>query len=359
MSGLLYRPDMDEVRKRLTTWWAGGDIGRPALNIVFDGPVERENIPALSQPAGWTTDYSVKDYNYRINIAARRNLKVIFMGEAVPHATAELGPSTLALFLGGKAIEGDGTVWFEPVIDDPDKAKFEFDPENFYWKFVLKMSKDLLKMGKGKFLVAFPDLIEGLDILASLRGTEKLLFDLIERPEWVHECMEQITTRYFEYYDILYNMYKDETGGTNMWAWGPGRTAKLQCDFSAMISPDMFAEFMVPVLKKMTEKLDTSIYHWDGPPALPHHDNLLSIPKLSMLQWTPGAGVEPGYHKRWWPIYHKTVDAGKKLMVNQCDTIDDLKAMKKEFGPKLKQFLITFWPKNMKEAEEVIKVASF
>ena len=33
MSGLMYREDMDEVRARLTTWWNGGDIGRPAMQV--------------------------------------------------------------------------------------------------------------------------------------------------------------------------------------------------------------------------------------------------------------------------------------------------------------------------------------
>ena len=34
MAGLLYREDMDGVRERLTVWWNGGDIGRPAVHIT-------------------------------------------------------------------------------------------------------------------------------------------------------------------------------------------------------------------------------------------------------------------------------------------------------------------------------------
>ena len=34
LAGLRYREDMDQVRQRLTTWWNGGDIGRPVMQIT-------------------------------------------------------------------------------------------------------------------------------------------------------------------------------------------------------------------------------------------------------------------------------------------------------------------------------------
>ncbi len=152
-------------------------------------------------------------------------------------------------------------------------------------------------------------------------------------------------------------MFRDEVGGSIFWAWAPGRMSKFQCDFCAMISPSMFDEFMLPVLTEMCERVSYCMYHWDGPGAIRHHDSLLSIPKLDMLQWVPGAGQEPTYHTRWWPMYHKTVDAGKKLLIS-CDNIDTLKALKKEFGPKLKQFLINMGAQSPEHAEEILKVAS-
>ena len=75
-----------------------------------------------------------------------------------------------------------------------------------------------------------------------------------------------------------------------------------------------------------------------------------------MLQWTPGAGVEPTHHRRWWPLYHKTIEAGKKVHAG-CDTIENLKAMKREFGPKLKQFLIPMGARTPEQAEEILRMA--
>ncbi len=357
LSSLLYREDMDEVRERLTLWWNGGDIGRPAMQITAPRPQPLEEITAMPQPDGWVTRYSTRNFDYRVNLGARACIDTYYLGDAVPVTAPDLAPNCLALYLGCHGIEMPGTVWCEPCIDRPDNARFEYDAENFYWQFSLRLGKEFLRIGKGKFLVAFPDLIEGLDTLAAMRGTEKLLVDLLERPDWVQQSLRQITDRYFHYYDILYDLFRDEVGGSHFWAWAPGRMTKFQCDFSAMISPRMFGEFMVPVLTEMSERVSYCMYHWDGPDAIKHHDHLLSIPRLTMLQWTPGAGVEPTDHKRWWPLYHKTVEAGKKLLIG-CGSIENLKALKKEFGTGLKSFLINMGAASPEQAAEILDIAT-
>ena len=356
MAGLLYRPDMDEVRERLTTWWRGGDIGRPVMQISCPRAEPLETFEPMAEPEGWTGGYSTASYEYRVYASKVGPGGAQYFGEAVPAIAPDLAPNCLALYLGCRGREMPGTVWCEPCIGDPDAAEFKVDPDNFYWQFCHRLGREQVCLGEGKFLTAFPDLIEGLDTLEAMRGPDTLLLDLYDRPEWVHECLAKITDLYFHYYDILYDLFKDEVGGSMFWAWAPGRMAKLQCDFSAMIGPDMFGEFMVPVLNRMCGKLDHCMYHWDGPSAIPHHDHLLSIADLDMLQWTPGAGAEPTHHPKWWPLYHKTIDAGKKVYAG-CGDLDGLRAMKKEFGPKLKQFLIPMGVASPEEAEEALRVA--
>ena len=357
MSGLLYREDIDEVRERMTAWWNGGDIGRPAMHVTAPRPFPVEQVAPMAEPDGWVTHYSTSNFDYRVNVSARACDDRYYLGEMVPSVAPDLAPNCLALYLGCKGREMPGTVWCEPCFEEPEEAKFEYDPQNFYWTFTQRLAREQLRLAEGKFLLSFPDLIEGLDTLAAMRGNHKLLIDLIERPDWVHDCLSQITARYFYYYDILYNLIRDEVGGSTFWAWAPGRMAKLQCDFSAMISPEMFSEFMVPVLTEMSERLAFSMFHWDGPDALAHHDHLLSIPKLTMLQWTPGAGNAGAEDPRWWPLYHKTIEAGKKLLVG-CGSIESLKSMKAEFGQELKQFLIGMGAQTPEQAEEILKIAS-
>jgi len=357
MGSLLYRPDWEQARERLTSWWNGGDIGRPAMQITAARAEPIEEIPALPEPAGWLTHYSTKSLPYRVNLALRSCLWRDYYGEAVPAwSSGDLAPNCLALYLGCRGVEmAEDTVWCQPFIEDPESDGFGYDADNFYWRFTLEATRQVRAGAKGKFLDQFPDLIEGLDTLAAMRGTERLLEDLIYRPGWVRACLRKITDLYFRYYDILYDLIRDEVGGSVFWAWAPGRLTKLQCDFSAMISPAMFREFMLPVLAEMTERVSYSLYHWDGPGAIPHQEALLSIPRLNMIQWQPGAGNEPQWHPRWWPLYHRTLEAGKKIMIGGGGK-EQLGALKREFGEKCKGFMLGCEASSREEAEELMEM---
>ncbi len=363
MAGLLYREDIDQVRARLTKWWNGGDIGRPAMQVFVPLAVPREGIPEMPKPDGVTAPwYTVKSFDYRVNWMQRQHLSVCYMGDAVPQSSPDLAPNCLALYLGCKGEEGDGTVWCEPFIHDLERDDFVSDENNFYWQFTLRLLREIVRLGKGKFLAHFPDLIEGLDTLAGMRDSQSLLMDMIDSPDWVHRQLDRITDLYFKYYDVLYEMGKDETGGSIFWAWGPGRTAKLQCDFSAMIGPEMYGEFMVPVLQKMCDRLDCVIYHWDGPGAIPHHDHILGLGNLKVLQWTPGSGTDPEYDRRWWPLYHKTIEHGKRVLIGVSGSEDEvtqrLLAMKRDFGPKFKSFMFNTWMPSEKAAKNLLATIS-
>jgi 5-methyltetrahydrofolate--homocysteine methyltransferase len=357
MAGLLYREDMDEVRERSRAWWDGDGIGRPIMHVFAPREEPIEEVEVMPTPEGWLTDYSVTHFEYRVNLAKRACVNTHYLAEAVPVVSPDLGPNCLALYLGCEGVDEPGTVWFKPCIDGPETARFEYDQDNFYWEYTLRLAREMLRIGHGKFMLQFPDLIEGLDTLAAMRGTEKTLADLMERPEWVQACMRTITDLYFHYYDILYDMTRDEAGGSFFWLWAPGRMTKLQCDFSAMISPDMFEEFMGPVLQEMGERTSYTLYHWDGPGALPHLDALLSIPTIDCIQWVPGAPLATPDDKEWWPLYHRMLEAGKLVFIHHVRSIDDLKAMKREFGDKFNRFFLIHGARSLTDAEEFIRAA--
>jgi len=358
--GLDYRPDWEEARERTARWWQGGDIGRPAMVVYAPRNPPLEQVPEVRPPAGCgAKNYTTSSFDYRVNYARRYCLSTHFLGEAVPNVSSgDLAPNCLALYLGCKGVETADTVWCEPFLDETDSGGFDYDPRNSYWDFTLRVLRAVAPQAAGKFLQAFPDFIEGLDTLAAMRGTERLLTDLVEDPQWVHASLRRITDLYFRYYDLVYDLIRDDIGGSVFWTWAPGRVSKLQCDFSAMISPSMFKEFMVPVLEEMTERVSHSIYHWDGPGAVVHHDSLLALPDLDMIQWTPGAGIEPDWHERWWPLHHKTLDAGKKLMIGGGGR-EQLLALKREFGAKSKGMHLSLWAETVGEAERMIQMMEF
>ena len=351
------RQDINEARQRLTTWWTGGDIGRPAVQMTCPHPGPPADIPEPAVPEGVRAPrYTVKDFDFRVAYPQKHLASQLYLGEAVPSVSPDLAPNCLALYLGCKGVEGEGTVWCEPCIETPQTARFQVDFEkNLYWDFTMRLGKEYVRLAPGRWLVGFPDLIEGLDTLAAMRDTQTLLADLIERPDWVKDALQQTTREYFHCYDRLYELIQDDVGGSVFWIWAPGRLSKLQCDFSAMISADMYREFMVPVLEEMTEKLDYSLYHFDGPGALQHHEALMGLEKLTMLQWTPGAGAVPGTDDpHWFDLYHRTIDAGKKVMIGGLSG-DKVEEFKKEFGQGFKQFTFSARAASPEKAGEYLR----
>ncbi len=140
---------------------------------------------------------------------------------------------------------------------------------------------------------------------------------------------------YFHYFDAIYDLVKDAEGGnafTAFQVWAPGRMAKVQCDFSYMIGPDMFAEFVAPYLARQIARLDYAVYHLDGTACIPHVQHLVRIPGLNAIQWTPGAG-QPGVGDPcWFDLYHQVRDGGKALLLLGANQ-EQLPALLKEFGP--------------------------
>jgi hypothetical protein len=239
--------------------------------------------------------------------------------DALPIAQVDLGPGSLAAYLGSQLGFGETTIWFEPAIADPDDDdRICFDPDNRWWRTQIAIIEAAKARAAGHYFVGCPDLVENLDVLASLRNAQTLMMDLIERPDWVKARICEITDAYFLVFDEVYARLRDAEGGMTFWAfclWGPGRTAKVQCDAAAMISRDMFEEFVAPELVRQCAQLDYAMFHLDGTQAIQHLGRLLEIDELDAIEFTAQVGVETGGNSRWWPLYKRILEAGKSVQV--------------------------------------------
>jgi hypothetical protein len=314
---MLWKEDWDDAKQRLLAWWNGEIIDRPALGVRAPKKKPIEEISLVNTPSDLVSRWI--DPYYRINGAERWMVSTFFGGEAFPFFGTDMGPGSLATFLGSEPKFAEDTVWYTPYIKDPDIfTSLNFNTKNRWWKIQHNLVKEGACANKGRYLVGMPDLIEGLDTLASLRGTTNLLLDLHLRPKFVHARLEEITNLYFVYFDNLFELIKDKDGGNCFGAfliWGSGKTAKVQCDFSAMISQKQFAEFVVPYLQEQCSKLDYSVFHLDGPECIRHLDLLLNIEQLGAIQWTPGVNQPDSGSREWYKMYKKILKAGKSLLI--------------------------------------------
>ncbi|MDH7602850.1 MAG: trimethylamine corrinoid protein 2 [Armatimonadota bacterium] len=348
----MIKPDWDKSRERFEAWWNRGCVDRVLLQVLAP-----QNAAAQAKPPQpETLEEQWLDADYRIRAFEYRLATTHYGGDAFPYFDTHIGPGTLALYLGSEPSFAPDTVWYNPCIDDIATASVpEYDENNRYWQATLQMVTNGVECFKDRALVSFPDLIEGLDIIASLVGTDRLLMYLVDAPEHVHRFQRALVDRYFDYYDRLYPIIKDDIGGTCFSAfqtYAPGRMAKVQCDFSAMISPSMFEEFVAPYLAEQCSRLDYSVFHLDGPCCLQHLDILLSIDELDAIQWTPGAGQPCACDESHIPIYRRIRAAGKSCMVRGGNP-DQARNLVEELGPEGLDIAISV--SSPEEADEVVR----
>jgi len=349
-----WKGDWSESRRRLAAWWRGEVPDRPALSLMAPRVRPIEDIPAFEAPADLYSRWILAEY--RINVAEREMASTQYLGEAFPYFDTHIGPGSLALFLGSEPIFADTTVWYQPCIPDEGLSKpLEFDVGNKWWKSQVRLVEEGVKHSRGRYLVCMPDLIEGLDTLSSLRGKKQLLLDLRRRSDFVHEKLSEINGLYFQYFDEIRKIISDDVGGNCFSAfriWGPGRTAKLQCDFSAMISPAMFKEFVAPYLAEQCEKLDCSVYHLDGTDCVRHLDALLGISGLKAIQWTPQSGRPGTGSATWFEMYKRILGAGKSLLLLDVEP-HEVKPLLHSIGTK--GVLIATTARTIDEAQKLLQ----
>lgn len=350
-----WKPNWEETKRHFVDWWNHeglvlGMWGAPLADHPRSGVPKPAPLPTIAETFS-NTDWRAQNIHFELSRRA-------FLCDMLPLAGTEMGPGSLALFLGSEPEFAPDTVWFSPAIheiDEPEKLPpFRFDPENRWWKITEALVRKCRALAGNDYLVGFPDLIENMDILASLREPQTLLVDMLERPEWVCEKVREINQVWFEAFDRIYDIAKSEDGSSATSAfflWGPGKTSILQCDMSAMFSPAMFAEMVVPSLTEQAEWLDHSMYHLDGTQALCHLDHLLGIEALDAIEWTPQAGIEPGGSPRWYDLYRRILDAGKSLQAVQVKP-EEVVPLLDAIGGKGVYIMTKF--QNEREAEELL-----
>jgi hypothetical protein len=345
-----------ETRQHFIDWWEHkGMVLAPSGGIISNPAASRahEDFPHYDRSSNLVRYYT--DPVFRANCEHDSLAHYYLGGDIIPIAGTDIGPGTLALYMGSEPELTPETVWYYPSMEGIDQ-KLKFNPESKWWQITQATLAKCMEMAQGRYLVGCPDLIENLDILASLREAKTMYIDLIEHPGEALERIHEINQAWFEAYDRIYDIIHLEDGSSCFGAfslWGPGKTAKLQCDASALISPKMFRRFVAPFLKEQCQWLDHSMYHLDGHQCICHLDALLEIEELDAIEWTADLVVPSGGDPVWYPLIHRILDGGKSVQIVNVET-RHIRPLLDQFGPKgLYLFPMTA---DQKEYEELYKL---
>ncbi len=313
---LAWKSNWEETKQHFLEWWNHEGMvlsmwGAPSAEVVHEEVADPGAAPDIdffyTQP-GWRTQWN----HHRLS-------RQSFPADVLPVSETDIGPGSLALFMGSEPGLSEETVWFYPCIDPDDPEAHPplcFDADSRWWHITEATLHRCADLGRGKYAVGCPDLVENVDIVAALRDPQLLLMDMIERPGWVEEKVMETNQVFFEAYQRIYDIIKLEDGSSVFGAfrlWGPGKTVKVQCDTSAMFSKRMFKRFVVPALTEQCAWLDNSMYHLDGHQCVKHLDLLLDIDSLDAIEWTPDPQVPTGGDPEWYEMYRRIIAVGKSV----------------------------------------------
>ena len=346
-----WKTNWEESKKRYIDWW-----NNKGLIISMWEHLEKDGLPyeKVAAPA------SAKDINqywfdplWRANNLHYQLSKSSFLADIPPVANTHLGPGSLAACLGAELAGGEDTIWIKENPSFSGELKLEED--NSWWLLHQNLLKASKKLSQGKYFVGMPDLVEGLDTLASIRGTDNVLMDMLLQPEVLEEQLQKVNDIYFEVFDRLYEIIRegDEMAFCYFSLWAPGKVSKLQSDISLMISEDDFRHFAQPYLREQAQKIEYTLYHLDGVDAMRHVDALLEIEELNAIQWTPGIGEPQGGNPRWYELYKKILAHGKSIMPCWVE-LDELEPLLDNVGANGVHLLMHF--KTEKDIETALKI---
>ena len=343
---LTYKPDFDEAKKYWRAYWAGEILDRPCASIKTlrdenNRPRGPRGVNGLSDPQAVLEEFD------------RWASAVLWLGEAVPYFTVNFGPDQYAAWLGSDLHHSsvdEQTSWAVPIIKDYAAVDGMENPHGVWWDRMLDFLRQAAEFSEGKFLVGVPDLHSNMDALSALRGPQDLCIDLMDVPEKVDAAIKTIRRSYAPVFEKI-----EEAG--NMAGRGyigllpfycEERFTVLQCDFACMVRPEHFRRWILPALDEESAYLKHSVYHYDGPDALVHLKDALSIPGIDAIQWIPGDGNPPQIE--WMDLLLEIQKAGKGLYIGASP--EEVKIFHRTLRPE--RVMYDVWAASPQEAEDLI-----
>lgn len=313
-----FKPDWREAQERMTAWWTGRPIDR--VPAAIHAPVAPESPRTASYickvPEKYTDPGTVFN-NLEYGLERR-----FFGAEAFPSHFVYCGPMFCLAFLGCDPHFTADTTWYDPAFNSVDElANLRLDPANRWLQLFKRLTQMSLDRSGGRYLTHNNfNLLALMDVICGLLGNEPALAALLDRPGAIKAALQRMAPWIKRLCDEGYDLFKGRQEGGIDWmdVWVPGRVVSSQCDMSVMISPDMFAEFVVPDLTASYSAVDYGIYHMDGPEQIRHLDLLLGIDSLHLIQWMPGSKMaNPGFGDplNWIDLFKRIQAGGKKVLI--------------------------------------------
>lgn len=355
---------IDEVDRRIERhleFW-NESRGTEGVLIAVTAPKAKDKLP----PVASTLKERWFDIDFRQKLAEYEINNTFYGGDSVPVIFVNYGPGALAALLGGDYRLDNDTIWFDgrPILKSLSDVKdlvLHIDSE--FYRSLESLTIKLCENANGNYIVSIPDLGTNLDVLSSLYSCERLLHDIVKRPEEVAEALTVINGFWTQMLEHIYTLISHYSQYVTSWVpiinnkkWYP-----LLSEFSVMISPKLFKKVAFPALQHEAQQVDDVVYNIDGEQAIKQLPIVLEISGLRAVIWDP----VPKYSSQKGMVFKDftspvSIDICRRIQQAGCRLIlsgilpEDIETVLNQILPN--GVFINTKCRNEKEAKELLSV---
>jgi hypothetical protein len=240
----------------------------------------------------------------------------------------------LEAMLGCRVQVGQESVWAEEgVFDYAELGRIDFSDTNPWRRKYLEFVRVLREHFGDRLPVGLPILRGTADMVAALRGSEQMVYDLYDRPEDFRRLGEACTSLLVELMRAQHAITGPFAGGYVIEAlgiWASERLARLQEDASALFSPDLYVACLQPHDWRAAEAFPCSLIHLHSS-SLFLIDQILDVEALGCIQINKDVGEAA--IPEMLPALQRVQARARSLLIRGKLDLDDLALLRRHLSP--------------------------
>lgn len=344
---LEFKPDLSEAARRYEAYYSAEIIDRPVVQVTAPRKPGADIWYAPSYH-----DLVFGDMRPILDSMLEHGADTYYGGEAVPSCYLSFAPDAIAVFCGAELrwneASGD-TNWSVPFVDRwEDVLPLRFDEQDPLWTRQLEFYDLAADRLEGTMLLRGLDWHTNMDLLAAIRGPDRLCIDLVEQPEMIDEAVKSARQIFPQVWAKIVEAGRMRERGFCNCLYSMDGADILQCDFGAMIGPEMFERWALPALEEEAALVKNVYYHWDGPTQLVHEDLLCRNKGIYTIQYQMGAGR--GNPIDYLELYQRLQSKGKAI--HFWGSAEELKAAHRALRPE--RVVYSTGVGSIEEADELL-----
>jgi len=321
---------------RYTPFWNRAPIERPLIGFSVGGWFPLQSYRAMQKLRG-KPGLAPEDLHPEALLQDYEGVVALWDGveDDMVRGVAPIPPFPwLEAMLGCRVQIGGESVWAEEGgFAYADIDRIDFSDENPWRRKYLDVVTVLKDHFGERIPVGQPILRGPSDMIAAMRGSSEMIFDLYDNPDGFERLAERCTEFAIGLIRAQHAITGSFAGGyliEQLGLWAPNRLARLQEDASALFSPELYTALLQPWDRRMAEAFPYSAIHLHSS-SLFLLDRILDVDALGCIQINKDVGNAA--IAEMMPFLRMVQARNRSLLIRGKLDLDDLALLRGNLSP--------------------------